>query len=107
MQTPMMNSYSPSQAVTPGESDITHHHSTDVSPFEDSYRGGGGHHHDSMHQGLLEHNIMRMPGYHPSNMIQDPRGVGNNNDQFNNVPMGSNFNVTDLTPTFDRWNTYK
>lgn len=107
MQTPMMNSYSPSQAVPPGESDITHHHSTDVSPFEDSYRGGGGHHHDSMHQGLLEHNSMRMPGYHPSNMIQEPRGVGDNNDQFNNVPMGSNFNMTDLTPTCDRWNTYK
>ncbi|KAI8576370.1 hypothetical protein K450DRAFT_257445 [Umbelopsis ramanniana AG] len=101
-QTSMMNTYSGGggneQIHEPGTSE-----STDIPPlaqFDEAYRGGGG---STMHHGLLEHNSMRMPSapYQPS--TPDPRGHGH--DQFNNVPMGSNFHVPEVS--FNPWDTYK
>lgn len=106
-QTSMMNAYPGGGGNGGGGNEHGHHEPgapepTDIPPlaqFDEAYRGGGG---SNMHHGLLEHNSMRMPGvpYHPS--TPDPRGHGH--DQFNNVPMGSNFNLLEVS--FDTWNTY-
>jgi hypothetical protein len=106
-QTSMMNAYSGGGGGNGGGNEQIHEpdapEPTDIPPlaqFDDAYRGGGG---STMHHGLLEHNNMRMPGasYHPS--TPDPRGHGH--DQFNNVPMGSNFHLPEVS--FNPWDTYK
>lgn len=117
VQVPVMNTYSspppPSVGVNgdEGEHHHVHTHDTNVIPslaqFDDAYRGGGSHN-ESVQQGLLEQsNNMRMSGvqYQSSTLIQDPRG--SNNDQFNNAPMGSHYNVQDSPSAFEQWHTFK
>jgi hypothetical protein len=108
MQNPLLNSF-----PSPGDAHVQPADPNAIPPLshmdETSYRGGGNNN-EAMHHGLLEHNNnMRIMGggvpYHSSTLAHDPRGGNDASDQFNNVPMGSNFNAAYLPSAFEQWHT--